>query len=143
MEYICFSAFKGVQPNETVEAVDGELRKDGRFLCLVTSQNGHDHFAKNSDGKGIERHNLCRAICSSVGALSAEYQLACAAALEGIDHDDADAIEAALSQLHDKSSDALALARKAGFITNGCWNHAFREATIKKLSNLADAIGAL
>lgn len=50
----------------TVEAVDGFLERDGLRLCAVTSESAHKYFARNSDGRGLERGQLTASIISAV-----------------------------------------------------------------------------
>ena len=41
-----------------VEEVDGLIIYKGAAVCAITSRNAHLHFAKNDDGKGLERGAL-------------------------------------------------------------------------------------
>ena len=45
-----------------VEEVDGLIIYKGAAVCAITSRNAHLHFAKNDDGKGLERGALTLAI---------------------------------------------------------------------------------
>jgi hypothetical protein len=70
MEYIVCKPFDGKAicgkvnlPVGTVCQYDqGFIIHDGQPLCVVTSENAHKHFAKNDDGKGLERGELIQRI---------------------------------------------------------------------------------
>lgn len=46
----------------TLEVQDGFLIWQGAAVCTTTSQNAHDYFTQNDDGKGKERGALLEAI---------------------------------------------------------------------------------
>ena len=66
MEYIVHKRFKTKAicgdvnlPAGTVCEVKGSMiTHDGKPLCVVTSENAHSHFARNDDGKGMERGQM-------------------------------------------------------------------------------------
>lgn len=71
MKYICHRPFFGKSLSCSKECIlcGTELTSIGRFLaignraiCMMNSENSHRHFARNDDGKGIERGNLTYAI---------------------------------------------------------------------------------
>lgn len=70
MEFISVKRFKGAclcglaNIAATTEAVleDGVIWVEGYPICYETSENAHLHFARNDDGKGLERGRLTREI---------------------------------------------------------------------------------
>lgn len=82
MEYINHKRFKG-------KAICGELNLpamtkfttignmityDNKPICIETSQNSHDYFARNDDGQGLFRGNLTSAIKLKLSKRDNEYQ---------------------------------------------------------------------
>ena len=60
-----------------VEEVDGLIIYKGAAVCAITSRNAHLHFAKNDDGKGLERGALALAITSRLeDAICQKYRRA-------------------------------------------------------------------
>ena len=57
-----------------VEEVDGLIIYKGAAVCAITSRNAHLHFAKNDDGKGLERGALTLAITFRLEKRDAGYQ---------------------------------------------------------------------
>ena len=43
-------------------------------LCFTTSENAHNHFVINDDGKGLERSNLIQTILSTLKCKDKDYQ---------------------------------------------------------------------
>lgn len=66
MEYICYKRFKQTAicgnvniPYGTVLAAEnGIISNNGKPICYTKSQNAYDYFARNDDGKGLERGKL-------------------------------------------------------------------------------------
>ena len=49
-----------------VTCEDGVLYYEGNPLCLTTSQNAYDHFARNDDKQGEKRGKLTQAILQTL-----------------------------------------------------------------------------
>lgn len=47
---------------------------DGKPVCLSTSQDAYDYFARNDDGSGIQRYGLTRAIMKLLATRDDDYQ---------------------------------------------------------------------
>lgn len=70
MEYIVYRQFNTKAicgevnlPVGTICQYDqGFITYDGKALCVVTSENAHRYFAKNNDGRGLERGQLVHSI---------------------------------------------------------------------------------
>ncbi|WP_343209478.1 hypothetical protein [Anaerolentibacter hominis] len=72
MEYIAHRRYKEVGvcgeqlniPYGTRLETDGDFikTKDGKCVCFTTSENAHIYFARNDDGKGLERGAITHAI---------------------------------------------------------------------------------
>ena len=70
MEYIVHRRFKTKAicgdvniPARTICEVNGSMITiDGKPLCVVTSENAHLYFARNDDGKGLERGKIVKDI---------------------------------------------------------------------------------
>ena len=71
MKYITHHRFKGMAacgkrfnlPYGTkLELTGGFITAGGKAICFPTSENAHMHFARNDDGKGLERGALTYAI---------------------------------------------------------------------------------
>ena len=66
MNYVCFKRFKdnaicgkvNIPYGSILENDDGLLKFKGKPICFARSQNAHDYFAVNDDGKGLERGKL-------------------------------------------------------------------------------------
>ena len=68
MEYITHKRFKGMAlcgrvlnlPYGTELVLEGEIIKtlSGDAVCAVTSENAKMHFARNNDGKGLQRGKI-------------------------------------------------------------------------------------
>jgi len=142
MEYICVKPFKGVAEGETVTETKGKLFHGDKVLCYSSSQNAYDHFAKNGDGKGQERHALIQSILGKITALAKAHSDACRPIMENAELTEEER-EAQISEVEDLSLAALALADKKGFRTHGTFNFEFHNATIRSLRALDDAISEL
>lgn len=70
MEYITHKRFKqksltgdvNIPALSKCECENNIIFHDGRPICLSTSENGHQYFAINNDGKGLERGQLTQYI---------------------------------------------------------------------------------
>lgn len=74
MEYIVYRQFETKAicgevnlPVGTICQYDqGFITYDDKPLCVVTSENAHRYFAKNNDGKGLERGELVQNILAKL-----------------------------------------------------------------------------
>ena len=70
MKYIIHTRFKGkaicgevnLPALTECDAVFKMISKDHQPLCLTTSENAHNYFARNDDGRGLERGQLIKDI---------------------------------------------------------------------------------
>lgn len=146
MEFICIADCPSAKKGDVAVLKGDWLEIGGHKVCYATSQDSHDFFALNDDGKGEERYELTHGIMAKVAELNRDYERACAEALEALGDDrepSEEAVQEALSGLENKASLALDKAAKAGYLTNVCWNHSFFVETIRKLKSLKNAIDAL
>lgn len=75
MEYIVHKRFKtkaicgdvNLPAGTACEAKGSMITHDGKPLCVVTSENAHRHFARNDDGKGVERGQVVMDIIKRLG----------------------------------------------------------------------------
>lgn len=51
-----------IKRGELLEEIRGVLFRDGRPVCLATSQVAKEHFSPDGDGRGLERGDLTRHI---------------------------------------------------------------------------------
>ena len=66
MYYVCFRRFRGnaicgnvnIPYGTRLPVVNYILRMDGEMICTVRSQNSHDYFSLDDDGKGLIRGKL-------------------------------------------------------------------------------------
>ena len=66
MEYICFNRFKqnalcgevNIPYGTKLDEINNAISYCGNPICYTTSQNAYDYFARNDDGKGLERGKL-------------------------------------------------------------------------------------
>lgn len=66
MYYVCFRRFRGnaicgnvnIPYGTRLPVVNDILRMDGEMICTVRSQNSHDYFSLDDDGKGLIRGKL-------------------------------------------------------------------------------------
>ena len=77
MEYIVCKTYEKrglvLERGELVENIGHTLYKGKTELCYDTSYNAYHHFARNDDGKGYERFELCEQIESRIREIVAEY----------------------------------------------------------------------
>ena len=66
MEYICFRRFRekalcgevNIPYGTKLDEENNVINNCGNPICYTTSQNAYDYFARNDDGKGLERGKL-------------------------------------------------------------------------------------
>ena len=66
MDYICFNRFKqkalcgevNIPYGAKLDEVNNVISYCGNPICYIKSQNAYDYFARNDDGKGLERGKL-------------------------------------------------------------------------------------
>ena len=66
MDYICFNRFKqkalcgevNIPYGTKLYEVDNVISYCGKPICYTKSQNAYNYFARNDDGKGLERGKL-------------------------------------------------------------------------------------
>ena len=128
MEYIVYRQFEGKAicgevnlPAGTVCQYDqGYITHDGKPLCVVTSENAHNYFAKNSDGKGMERGQLIQSILAKLREEEGSEER-----WEKVERDHI----CKIYRRHDHPDTWL-------------WNHSFYNASIEHLEHIAELIGA-
>ena len=82
MNYVCFKRFKdnaicgkvNIPYSSILENDDGLLKFNGKPICFARSQNAHDYFAVNDDGRGLERGNLTSSIIKLLSKRDKSYQ---------------------------------------------------------------------
>lgn len=82
-EYIAHRRFKGIGlcgkvniPARTKLTRNGDALylEDGRAVCIATSENAHQYFARNDDGNGMRRGKLTQAIQKELAKRDAMHQ---------------------------------------------------------------------
>ena len=66
MDYICFNRFKqnalcgkvNIRYGTKLDETNNIISYSGNPICYIKSQNAYDYFARNDDGKGLERGKL-------------------------------------------------------------------------------------
>lgn len=66
MDYICFNRFKqkalcgevNIPYGTKLDETNNVISYCGKPICYIKSQNAYDYFARNDDGKGLERGKL-------------------------------------------------------------------------------------
>ena len=66
MDYICFNRFKqnalcgkvNIPYGTKLDETNNIISYRGNPICYIKSQNAYDYFARNDDGKGLERGKL-------------------------------------------------------------------------------------
>lgn len=97
----------------------GYIIHDGKPLCVVTSENAHHYFAKNNDGKGLERGQLVQSILEKLREQDDGYE-------ERWEKVEKDPICKAYKR-HDHPD-------------NWLWNHSFYGASIENLTHIWNLI---
>ena len=128
MQYIVHKRFKGKgiggEMNLPVFTVcqeeNGMISYDGKAICVNTSENAHQYFARDNDGKGFLRGKLTQAIQQKLSKRDDNYQTRW------------DKIwEDPMCQKFKKKEHG----------DYWLWNHAFFHAEIEELQYIADLIG--
>ena len=57
-----------------VEEQEGFLYHDGKCICVATSENAHQFFSVNEDGKGLERGKFTQEIQKILSKRDSRYQ---------------------------------------------------------------------
>lgn len=129
MKYVVYRRFKNKaicgQVNlpalTQCEMENGLITFHGEPICVVTSENAHNYFARNDDGLGIERGNLTQKIIRRLSKKDDQYQ------------DRWDMIwDDAICQKY----------RRHEHEDHWIWGHAFYNAGIEDLQHIASLIGA-
>lgn len=108
------------------ESIDNVICLDGKELCVTTSQNAHDYFARNDDGQGMLRGTLTQNIMKAL-------------------HTDNDPRTDTVYQAKwDKVwDDALCQQyKRIEYADFWLWNHDFYNAPIEDLRYIAKLVGA-
>ena len=114
----------------------GRLYFGSKPICNVNSDNAHNFFARNDDGKGEERFALTQAIKAKIQAKKNDYAAKVNAIASNMLLPPWER-EERISEIVDES--ALAFERIHGnaiadaCLTNGFWNHDFFNAPISTL----------
>ena len=128
MKYIVYRRFKGKAicgdvnlPAMTVcEENNGYIFYDGKMICVATSENAHQFFARDDDGAGMLRGKLTQAIQKTLAKRDANYQSRW------------DKVwDAPICQPYKRIEDD----------NFWLWNHAFFNANIDTLQHIARLIG--
>ena len=103
------------------EYQDGIIMINNKQLCVVTSENAHQHFANNDDGNGIERGSLIQRITKKLAKRDNNYQERWSRIWE----------------------DTLCKKyKRKEYADFWLWNHAFYNANIEDLRYIAKLVGA-
>lgn len=129
MHYIIHTRFRGraicgevnLPAMTEVDVEDGVVYHDGNPLCVLTSENGMKHFARNDDGQGMTRGKLTKAIQNRLAKRDEQYQNRWDKVWED-----------AVCQRY----------KRADHSDYWLWNHAFFEAPIQDLRHIAGLVGA-
>lgn len=129
MKYVVHRRFKDKAicgevnlPAMTVcEENGGYIFHDGKLLCVVTSENTHQFFARDDDGAGMLRGKLTQAIQKTLAKRDANYQ-----------------------NRWDKVWDDPACQpyKRIEYADFWLWNHDFFNADIDTLRHIAKLVGA-
>lgn len=128
MEYVVHKRFKAKAicgnvniPAKTVCTENGGvIYYEGKPLCAINSDNAYKHFARNDDGRGMERGGLTRLITATLEKRDDRYQ----------ERWDKVWDDPACKQFKRKTNDDFWL-----------WNFAFFNAEIFSLEHIAKLIG--
>lgn len=82
MKYVCYRRFKdraicgdvNIPATSECELVGNTIYYNGNPICLVKSENAHQYFACDYDGKGMERGGLTRKIQDTLSRRDRDYQ---------------------------------------------------------------------
>lgn len=129
-KYIAHKRFKsiGIELNfnipygtDLIEVENYICTLNGNIICLATSQNAYDYFARNDDGNGLERGKLIQEIKKVLSKKDSGYQ-----------------------DRWDKVwEDEVCLKyKRVEYADYFIWNHEFHNAPIKDLQYIANLVGA-
>lgn len=133
MEYIVYRQFNtkaicgevNLPAGTVCQYEQGYIIYDGKPLCVVTSENAHQYFAKNNDGKGLERGDLIQSILEKMREQD-ENEEGFSRYQERWDKVENDPICKAYKR-HDHPD-------------NWLWNHSFYGASIENLTHIWNLI---
>ena len=82
MDYICFNRFKqnalcsevNIPYGTKLDETNNIISYRGNPICYIKSQNAYDYFARNDDGKGLERGKLTAEIMKLLNRKDGKYQ---------------------------------------------------------------------
>ena len=128
MEYVVHKRFKtkaicgnvNIPAKTTCAERGGVIYYGEKPLCVISSDNAYKYFARNDDGRGLERGRLTRAITSTLEKRDEQYQ----------ERWDRVWNDPACRQFKRKNDDDYWL-----------WNLAFFNAEIFSLEHIADLVG--
>lgn len=129
MKYIVHKRFKGtaicgnvnLPATAACECIGDFIIHDGKVICAVKSENAHQHFTRDDDGKGMERGKLTQAIQKALAGRGTQYQ----------------------ARWDKVWSDPLCQPyKREEYADYWLWNHEFFNADINVLRHIANLIGA-
>lgn len=104
-----------------LNANDESLFLDGKIICRTTSENAHQYFARDDDGKGMERGKLTQAIQKTLSKRDTKYQ----------------------ERWNKVWEDSICKRfKRSEFEDHWLWNHDFFNAEIETLKYIASLVGA-
>ncbi len=129
MQYITHRRFRGRTMSGDVnlpfgticEAAGNVITLKGSPIAVTTSENAHQYFARNDDGKGAMRGRLTQAIQKTLAKRDAEYQTR-------------------WNRIWDDPK--LRPYKRQEYADFWLWNHEFFNADIETLGYIARLIGA-
>ena len=82
MDYICFNRFKqnalcgevNIPYGTKLDEANNVISYCGNPICYTKSQNAYDYFARNDDGKGLERGKLTSEIIKLLNCKDGKHQ---------------------------------------------------------------------
>lgn len=82
MQYITHKRFRGktlsgevnLSAKTLCSSEDGFIFHNGKPICLDTSENAHQYFARNDDGNGMERGELTQSIQKTLAKRDTNHQ---------------------------------------------------------------------
>lgn len=130
MRYIVHRRFKGICINGNtnlpygteIDEVNGLFYHNGEAVCVATSENAHQFFARNDDGNGLERGKLTQNIQKTLSKLDEDHQVRWDKVWEDF-----------LCQKY----------KRKEYSDYWLWNHAFYNAPIEDLRHIAKLVGAV
>ena len=152
MNYITVKAFnkKGIDGifnlaiGTIVTETDNILYYNNKRICFKTSQNAYDHFSRDDDNQGIQRHNLIDQIKNKIAEYVADYNEEIAAIHNGDLTDEEKETE--LANVADKSAAAYDAIRQDSDTSNvlkaddNLFNFNFYNASILVLNKIIELI---